>query len=63
MIDRVLIQGDPMNPSSGDRIAETMDVKLTEPQPSESEGWRLLTGNTYFNTWARVALRYEIEES
>jgi hypothetical protein len=53
-----LVNGDPMNPESGDLIAQTGVLKVGEPVP---DGWRVLTGNSEYSTIARVCLRYELE--
>lgn len=54
-----LIEGDPLDPSSGDLIAQTQSLAVGEPVP---EGWRVLSGGHAYSQIARVALRYEIEE-
>lgn len=55
---RYLISGDPLEPCSGDMIAETASLAVGKPVP---EGWRVLTGNERESVIARVALRYELE--
>ena len=55
---RYLISGDPLEPTSGDMIAETASLAVGQPVP---EGWRVLTGNERESVIARVALRYELE--
>lgn len=55
-----LIRGNPMEPSSTDLIAETASLPVGDPVP---EGWRVLSGNMTESEIARVAYRYEIEET
>lgn len=55
-----LIEGDAMAPSSTDLIAQTDSLKVGLPVP---KGWRVLTGNERESVIARVAYRFEIEES
>ena len=60
-----LIDGDPLEPTSTDLIAQTAYLPMGEFPADYREhgvsGWRVLTGNTHTNLWARVAYRYEIE--
>lgn len=58
MATNYLVTGDPLEPSSGDMIAQTKSLKVGERVP---EGWRVLTGNSHESVIARVALRYEVE--
>jgi hypothetical protein len=67
----MLIEGDPMEPSSTDLILQrettfTKDGKaITRENPASppsGDGWRLLTGNYRMNSWARCAYRHEVEE-
>lgn len=53
-----LIAGDPLEPSSGDMIAETASLDVGQPVPA---GWRVLSGNERQSVIARVVLRYEVE--
>jgi hypothetical protein len=55
---RYLISGDPLEPTSGDMIAETASLAVGLPVP---DGWRVLTGNERESVIARVALRYELD--
>lgn len=55
-----LIDGNPMQPESTDLIAESRRLAVGERVP---DGWRVLTGNAHESLIARVAYRYEIEES
>jgi hypothetical protein len=55
-----LISGNPMEPSSTDVIAQFDRLDVGRPVPA---GWRVLTGNAESSEIARVAYRYEIEES
>lgn len=61
-----LISGDPVQPSGCDYIAQIVHLPV-ENSPEglnrgNNSGWRIITGNNLFNTWARVVLRYEIQE-
>jgi hypothetical protein len=56
----VLISGNPMEPESTDRIAQFDSLAVGRPVP---DGWRVLSGNTTESEIARVAFRFEIEES
>ena len=60
-----LIDGDPLEPTSMDLIAQTAHLPIGDCPADYREhsvsGWRVLTGNTHTNLWARVAYRYEIE--
>lgn len=60
MMQRYLISGDPLAPSSGDMIAETQSLAVDAAVP---DGWRVLSGNERFSLIGRIALRYELEES
>ena len=55
----VLIEGDPMEPSSTDLIAQ---LNYAPAGAKIAEGWRVLTGNTERSLIGRLAYRYEIEE-
>lgn len=57
-IRRKLVDGDPMDPCSGDIIVELATLAVGHPVP---EGWRVLSGNIHNSQIARVVLRYEIE--
>jgi len=66
-----LIQGNPMEPSSTDIIAHECNLSIDELPPGALDkfkkfdphcGWRILTGNSQYNLWGRIAYRYEIEE-
>lgn len=52
------ISGDPLNPDSGDLIAQVGTLEVGKPVP---DGWRVLTGNERASQVARVAMRYEID--
>ncbi len=54
----ILIEGDPLDPSSGDLIAQTATLEVGKPVP---EGWRVMSGGHAYSQIARVAMRYEIE--
>ena len=54
-----LLRGDPMEPSSGDVLAQFDLLAVGKPVP---DGWRVLTGNAIMSQIARVVLRYEVEE-
>lgn len=56
----VLISGCPMSPSSTDVLAQFDSLRVGLPVP---DGWRVLSGNSERSEIARVAYRYEIEES
>jgi hypothetical protein len=56
----VLISGDPIEPSSNDVIAQFDRLAVGHPVP---DGWRVLSGNATESEIARVAFRFEIEES
>lgn len=56
----VLISGCPLEPSSTDTIAQFDRLPVGRPVPA---GWRVLSGNERESEIARVAYRYEIEES
>ncbi len=56
----VLISGDALEPCSTDLIAQTKSLPVGQPVP---EGWRVLSGNLSDSIIARVAFRYETEES
>jgi hypothetical protein len=56
----ILLKGDPMAPDSTDVIAQFDSLAVGERVP---EGWRVLSGNVRESEIARVAFRYEIEES
>lgn len=58
-VESRLLQGDPLNPASGDLIAQTARLNVGEPVP---EGWRVLTGDEASSLIARVVLRYELED-
>lgn len=58
--DFFLLQGNPLEPQSGDIIAQTGYLTVGEPVP---DGWRVLTGNERESLIARVVLRYEVQES
>lgn len=53
-----LISGDPLEPTSGDMIAQTASLDVGKPIP---DGWRVLSGNERQSLIARVVLRYEVE--
>ena len=55
----VLLQGDPMEPTSTDLIAQSDTLKVGEPVP---DGWTVTTGNMHFREIWRIAYRYQIEE-
>lgn len=55
-----LLSGDPMEPGATDLIAQTASLAVGERVP---DGWRVLSGNERTSTIARVAYRFEIEES
>ncbi len=62
-----LVKGDPLNPCDTDLIYQEVSLPMgEEPKPcnkiDKATGWRILTGNSDFNLWARVAYRYEVEE-
>lgn len=57
----LLLSGNPMDPSSTDELAQKVNLPMGVT-PS-GEGWRILTGNSTTNLWARIAYRYEIEEA
>lgn len=54
------LDGDPFDPLSTDLFAQRVNLSLG--MTPKGEGWRILTGNSTTNLWARVAYRYEIEE-
>lgn len=53
-----LIEGEPMTPDTADLIAQRIHLPIEARPPGD--GWRVLSGNTRFNTWGRLAYRYEI---
>ena len=53
----LLLEGDPLAPSSGDLIVQLADLLVGHPVP---EGWRVLSGNNTSSRIARVVMRYEI---
>jgi len=55
-----LIAGNPLEPSSTDLIAQFDSLAVGRPAP---DGWRVLSGNVRQSEIARIAYRYEIEES
>lgn len=57
-INNTLLSGDPLDPSSCDKIVQVanLDVGVSVP-----DGWRVLSGNMNTSTIARVVLRYEIK--
>lgn len=57
-IRSTIIDGDALDPSSTDLLAQVATLVVGEPVP---EGWRVLTGNERTSQIARVAYRYEIE--
>lgn len=56
-IRSTVIDGDALNPSDLDLIAQVAQLNVGEPVP---EGWRVLTGNVSTSQVARVAYRFEI---
>lgn len=54
-----LLEGDPMEPSSMDLIAQLGRLPVGKPVP---EGWRIMTGNAFDSLVTRVAYRFEIEK-
>lgn len=54
-----LVEGDPLEPSEFDVIYQTQSLPLASSP--KGEGWRIMTGNHRFNSWARVAYRHEID--
>lgn len=55
----LLIEGDPLEPSSMDLIAQFDTLMVGEALP---DGWRVLTGNERYSKIARIAYRFEIED-
>jgi hypothetical protein len=56
----VLIDGNPIDPSSTDLIAQQINLAMgVNPM---GDGWRILTGNSTTNLWGRLAYRFEIED-
>lgn len=55
-----LINGDPLDPSDFDMIAQEGFQAVGLPIQVES-GWRCMDGSQHHNSIARVAFRYEIE--
>ena len=53
------IDGDSLDPSSTDLIAQVGQLKVGERVPL---GWRVLTGNAMTSQVGRIAYRYEIED-
>lgn len=53
-----LIQGDALEPSSCDLIAQTRSLAVGARVP---DGWRVLSGNERESTIARVCYRFEAE--
>lgn len=54
-----LVQGDPINPAPYDLLAQTVTLPINVLP--KGEGWRLLTGSTHHNRWARIGFRYEMD--
>ena len=54
-----LIEGDALDPSSSDLIAQTDTLRVGLPVP---DGWRVLSGNNSFSQIARVVMRFEIDD-
>jgi hypothetical protein len=55
-----LISGDALSPCQSDLVAQTKSLPVGQPVP---DGWRVLSGNLRESTIARVAFRFEAEES
>jgi len=58
IISNTQISGDPLDPSSGDTIAQMALLDVGDRVP---DGWRVLSGNMHSSTIARVVLRYEVQ--
>jgi hypothetical protein len=56
----VLIDGDPMEPSALDKIAQfdSLEVGLRVP-----DGWRVLSGNSRESEVCRIVYRFELESN
>lgn len=51
------ITGDAARPDEYDLLAQTINLPMG--QEPKGTGWRVLTGNSHNNLWARVCYRYE----
>ena len=58
MSKNILVEGDAIEPSDYDLIAQRKRIPVGSKVP---EGWRVLTGNNDESLIARVAYRFEIE--
>lgn len=54
----VLLEGDPLNPSSTDLIAQFADLDVGQRVP---HGWRVLSGNVRTSMISRIVYRFEVE--
>ena len=60
-----LIDGNPMEPNSGDLLSQQVNLPTGKrPYTGElhNQGWRVLTGNTRTDLWGRLVYRYEVEQ-
>jgi len=57
-MQNILIQGDALEPSGTDLIAQIRQLAVGQPVP---HGWRVLSGNTSYSSIARVCYRYEVQ--
>ena len=53
-----------LEPDTNEMLVETLWLPIEELPPKYEAhcGWRIMSGNERFNSWARVVYRYEIEE-